>query len=188
LLKSLDPPQGSECRVAGHLLSDVILVAHSYGGVVSRHVVDRHPERIKHVVYLDAFVPDLGKSLNDHAPALAEIFRAQAAETGDGWRIPPVPSSVFAVNAGDAQWMDSQCTPHSLSTFEQPAHLSGRGETVPASYILAGTFPGSSFPAFAEAARKKGWRCDAIQSGHDLMLDAPAEVARLLLRCVDAGD
>jgi pimeloyl-ACP methyl ester carboxylesterase len=162
-------------------LSDVVLVAHSYGGFVARHVVDRHPDRIRHVVYLDAFVPEDGQSLNDHAPAFADMFRAQAREQGEGWRIPPVPSGVFAVNPEDAPWMDAQCTPHPLSTFEEPARLSGAGERVPASYVLAGDFPGSPFPPFAEAARQKGWPCDTLAGGHDLMLDAPGEVAALLM-------
>lgn len=162
-------------------LSDVVLVAHSYGGFVSRHVVDRCPDRIRHVVYLDAFVPENGQSLNDYAPGFADMFRAQARDLGEGWRIPPVPSSVFAVNPGDASWMDAQCTAHPLSTFEEPARLSGNGERVPASYILAGDFPGSPFPAFAAIAEQKGWPFSTIPGGHDLMLDSPAQVATILL-------
>jgi hypothetical protein len=89
---------------------------------------------------------------------------------------------VLAVNSADAKWMDAQCTPHPFSTFEQPAQLCGQGEQVPASYILAGNFPGSPFPAFAEAAREKQWPCTTVAGGHDLMLDAPAEIAALLLQ------
>jgi pimeloyl-ACP methyl ester carboxylesterase len=46
-------------------LHDVVLTGHSYGGMVITGVMDRIPERIKHVVFLDAAVPEDGMSLWD---------------------------------------------------------------------------------------------------------------------------
>lgn len=48
-----------------HDLRRVILVGHSYGGMVITGVMDRVPDRIKHVVFLDAAVPGDGQSLWD---------------------------------------------------------------------------------------------------------------------------
>ena len=59
-------------------LRDVVLVGHSYGGVVARHVADRMPDRIRSLVYLDAFVPENGKALFDYLPDSGESMRQLA--------------------------------------------------------------------------------------------------------------
>ncbi len=91
-------------------LRDVVLVGHSYSGFVARHVADRMPDRIRSLIYLDAFVPENGKTLFDYLPDNGEGDRKLAVAHGDGWRVPPRPASFFAVNAADAPWVDSQCT------------------------------------------------------------------------------
>jgi pimeloyl-ACP methyl ester carboxylesterase len=106
-------------------LRDVVLVGHSYGGVVVRHVADRIPDRIRSLVYLDAFVPDDGKALFDYLPDNGKSDRELAAAQGDGWKVPPRSASFLAVNAADADWVDRQCTMHPLSSFEAPARISG---------------------------------------------------------------
>src|ERR1700686_1339126 len=79
-------------------LRDVVLVGHSYGGVVARHVADRMPDRIRSLIYLDAFVPENGKTLFDYLPDNGEGARNPAVAHGDGWRVPPRPASVFGAN------------------------------------------------------------------------------------------
>jgi len=101
-------------------LRDIVLVGHSYGGFVARHVADRMPDRIRSLIYLDAFVPENGKTLFDYLPDNGEGDRKLAVAHGDGWRVPPRPASAFAVNAADAAWVDRQCTMHPLSSLEDP--------------------------------------------------------------------
>src|SRR6185295_1250547 len=73
-------------------LNDVILIGHSYGGMVATGVADRARARIKHVIYVDAFAPKDGQSVLDLQQAEAlERIRAGAATSGDGWRIPSGP-------------------------------------------------------------------------------------------------
>ncbi len=68
-------------------LSDFVLVGHSYGGMVVTVVADRVPERIRSLVYLDAFVPRDGQSLLDLArPEMREKILAL-----QDWRVPPPP-------------------------------------------------------------------------------------------------
>lgn len=67
-------------------LDDVVLAGQSYGGMVVTGVVDRVPDRVGRLVYLDAFVPDHGVSCNQLCgPRFTERIRSIAAERGDGW-------------------------------------------------------------------------------------------------------
>src|SRR5687768_6397697 len=68
-------------------LRDIVLVAHSYGGVVGTGVADRARDRIRRLVYLDAFVPEDGKSFFD-LTGQGQLMRTAAV---DGWRVPPNP-------------------------------------------------------------------------------------------------
>ena len=73
-------------------LNDVVLVGHSYGGMVATGVADRARARIAQLVYLDAFVPRDGQSVLDLQPPEARNRMRDLVQTkGDGWRIPPNP-------------------------------------------------------------------------------------------------
>jgi pimeloyl-ACP methyl ester carboxylesterase len=163
-------------------LSDIVLVGHSYGGMVVRHVADRMSDRIRSLVYLDAFVPENGKALFDYLPDKGAGDRERARTYGDGWRVPPRPASFFGVNAKDVAWVDSQCTMHPLSCFEAPAHIVGRcDEIANIGYIQARGFD-SHFGQFYAQAGERGWWRAEVACGHDVMLDAPDELAFLLLQ------
>jgi pimeloyl-ACP methyl ester carboxylesterase len=164
-------------------LHDVVLVGHSYGGIVVRHIADQMPERIRSLVYLDAFVPDDGKSLIDYVPtAQADAFREQAKRHGDGWKVPPIPAAAFGVNAADAERVDRKCTMHPLACFEAPAKISGAHHRVAnIGYISAGGFDGP-FKQFADMAARRGWWHEELACGHDVMLDMPYELYTILLQ------
>src|SRR5215212_3297578 len=68
---------------------DALLVGHSYAGMVVAGVADRVPERVAHVVYLDAFVASGGQSLLDlMLPERRDMYLRAASEDGDGWVVP----------------------------------------------------------------------------------------------------
>lgn len=164
-------------------LRDIVLVGHSYGGVVARHIADRMPDRIRSLVYLDAFVPDDGKAVFDYLPDNGKLFRELAAASGEGWKVPPPPASLFAVNAADAGWVDAQCTMHPLSTFEAPAQISGACDAVKdIGYIRARGFEDSPFGQFHSQAEQRRWWRAELSCGHDVMLDMPNELTALLLQ------
>jgi pimeloyl-ACP methyl ester carboxylesterase len=163
-------------------LRDIVLVGHSYGGIVIRHVADRMPDRIRSLIYLDAFVPENGKALFDYLPDNGEGVRKLAAAHGDGWRVPPWPASLFAVNAEDAPWVDSQCTMHPLSSFEASAHITGRCDGIAnIGYIRASAFDGP-FGQFYAKAGERGWWREELSCGHDAMLDMPDELTAVMLQ------
>jgi len=162
-------------------LHDVVLVGHSYGGAIARHVADTLRDRIRSLVYLDAFVPENGKCLFDYQADNGKTQRELAVAHGEGWKVPPIPASFFAVNSADAGWVDSQCTMHPLSTFEAPARLSGAcDEVANIGYIVARGFEGP-FDQFHVRAGERGWWREELACGHDVMLDMPDELTALLL-------
>jgi pimeloyl-ACP methyl ester carboxylesterase len=162
-------------------LSDVVLCGHSYGGMVISGVADRIPERIRSLVYLDAFVPEDGECVFDSLPPeLAQQIRTSAQTAGSGWSIPPIPAELFNVNPRDAAWVNAQCTFQSIATFEERIRLN-RLRTHDATHVLAAGWDNSPFRVAQERAQAKGWRTRTIRCGHEVMLDSPDELTELLL-------
>ncbi len=170
-------------------LTDVVLVGHSYGGMVVTGVAAAAPERLAHLVYLDAFVPRAGQALVDLLPPERWArFLEQSAAGGEGWTIPPVPVEVFGVtDEADRAWAVPRIVPHPLKTFTQAAPAAREGaDAPPRTYILCAGYAGS-FAPFAERARTEpGWRYRELASGHNAMITAPRELANLLLEVAPA--
>jgi pimeloyl-ACP methyl ester carboxylesterase len=164
-------------------LSDIVLCGHSYGGAVVTGVADRVPDRIRSLVYLDAFVLENGENVVRHAPF-------EADQVADGWRVRPIRAETFSVNMADREWVNRQCTVQSIECWQQPIGLTGGIDRIGnIMYILASGWGGgtSPFSAFYEKAQGKGWRVTALASGHDVMLDQPEELTRALLDALGAG-
>jgi pimeloyl-ACP methyl ester carboxylesterase len=164
-------------------LTDIVLCGHSYGGCVVSGVADRLPDRIRSLVYLDAFVIEDGESqMQGLTEALLRQFQEGVRSVGEGWKVPPVPAAAFNVNVADREWVDRQCTVQPIATMEQPLRLTGGIEHIEdVRYILATDWPGSPFPPFYEKAKAKGWRTQTVSCGHDVMLDLPQELVSLLV-------
>jgi len=163
-------------------LSDVVLCGHSYGGMVITGVADAMPERIGSLVYLDAFVPADGKAVWDYfLPERREAVIQGALASGG--RTPPAPAERFNVNPADRAWVDAQCVPMAIACFLERIRLSGAHEMVrKRTYICARGWGPSPFPAFYERLKKdKAWTVHEIQTGHDVMLDDPEGLARILV-------
>ena len=163
-------------------LSDVILCGHSYGGCVISGVADRIPDRLRALVYLDAFVLKNGQSLHDTLPPDQRNMQMEATlRDGEGWKVPPIPAEVFNVNPSDREWVNRHCTPQPLATFQQALQLTGKADRVKnVTFILANGFEGSPFPQFFEPAKAKGWKTLTMACGHDVMLDLPEDLAQAL--------
>ena len=120
-------------------LDNVVLCGHSYAGCVVSSVADRIPERISQLVYLDAFVPETGRSLHDCLPEEQRAMQLDLArQVGDGWKVPPIPAEVFNVNAADRAWVDRQCTAQPLATFQQPVLRNGQAVSCGEDYLRPG--------------------------------------------------
>jgi len=167
-------------------LDSVILCGHSYGGCVISGVAEAVPDRIAALVYLDAFLLEDGECLHNLLPDEHRALQLSlAAEHGEGWRVPPIPAEVFNVNALDRDWVDRQCTPQPLATFQQPIRLTGAASHIRSHFIFASGWEGTPFAGSHERAKARGWTTSEIASGHDVMLDAPEALVSELLGIAD---
>ena len=165
-------------------LSDVVLCGHSYAGCVIAGVADQIPDRIRALVFLDAFLVKNEESLMDIVPSeVGQAVRDQAKTTGEGWKLNPMPAHQLGVrDPQDAAWIDRQCTPQALATFEERIRLAGNFERI---RDIAYLFPTERHPNLLvshERAKAKGWKTHTIDnSGHELMIDRPQKLAEFLL-------
>jgi len=167
-------------------LSEIALVGHSYGGMVATGVADRASDRIRHLVYVDAFVPSHGQSLSDLLPrAEREARRAAVAERGDGWKVPPTPIPPDTA-AEDVAWMMPRRRPQPVGTFDQPLMLASTVGPPPRTYIYCTRVPpGDRFGRFAKAAKDDpGWRYVELDASHNPHITAPEALARIFEDCV----
>jgi pimeloyl-ACP methyl ester carboxylesterase len=165
-------------------LSDVVLCGHSYGGCVVAAVADQLPDRIRALVFLDAFVLETGESLMDIVPPeSAQAIRDLAKAAGEGWKVNPFPAHLFGVrDSHNAAWVDAQCTPQAIATFEEPIKLTGDIEGIQDISYVVPTECNPNLLVSHERAKAKGWQMLTIDdSAHELMIDHPQELAEFLL-------
>jgi pimeloyl-ACP methyl ester carboxylesterase len=155
-------------------LSHVVLIGHSYGGMVATGVADRARERVDKLVYLDAFAPEDGESLFDlQPPSHQEAMRAKAACEGEGWRIPPNPMPPDTLDE-DRAWAMPRRLPQPIKTFEEKLRLRNGPLTLPRHYIYcrrAG--PGDPFRRSYERAGRAGWGLSELDASHNPHITAP---------------
>ena len=158
-------------------LQDVVLVGHSYGGMVVSGVADRAPERVGTLVYLDAFVPKPNEALLDLLPArVLEHFPRE------GWQVPPLPPAAQGMtDAGEIAWLEGRRDPQPMKCFTEKLRLEGRfrGQRV---YVSCTGYSPTSFSRFAELARNDpAWRYHELATHHYPHVSMPAETAGVLL-------
>lgn len=155
-------------------LHDIILVGHSYGGMVITGVADSIPERIKRLIYLDAFVPNDGESAMTTRPGEQ---RGPESTSDDGFVKP------FWVQDSDPLPKD---VPQSLKTFTEPvSYKKPEALTISCTYILTvdeGKEPHEdSFHYFAERAKARNWKIVTMAADHNPQMSLPNELAQLLI-------
>jgi pimeloyl-ACP methyl ester carboxylesterase len=153
-------------------LTNVVLVGHSYGGMVVTGVADRAPDRIRHLIYLDAIVPENGESayISLGNPGGSSVSQ-------DSFVIPP--------------WLNTNRpppadVPHPAATFIEPLTLkaettSFKGSTTYVLTVDPGQQPQSDmFHRFYERAKARGWKTVVLEADHNPQWSAPKALVELL--------
>ena len=176
-------------------LRDVVLLGHSYGGLVVTGAADKIPERISELVYLDtAPLPDGGSLIEKFPPELRKRTEDRVRELGEGWKFPMPPpeelanmASLEGVDEDHLRLLYSRATPQPFGTYTQPLHLKNpAGEELPKLGILCSfsldqvkEMIASGNPLFRELARPE-WRFVELPTGHYPMFSRPEDLAKLL--------
>jgi pimeloyl-ACP methyl ester carboxylesterase len=173
-------------------LTEVILVGHSYAGLVISAAANQVPDRIAHLVYLDAMVPGDGDSAADLYPELTKYLIESTAGTGTDWRVPPLPQSpppvgLFGVvDPADAAWLRTMLSDQSVRCFQQSVCMDNPAvNAIPRTHIhcvgamLEGTVREPVPATQPNGAPAQVWE---LATGHDCMITMPFELADLLLK------
>jgi pimeloyl-ACP methyl ester carboxylesterase len=175
-------------------LKDVILVGHSYGGMIITGIADRVPKHIRRLVYWNAFVPNDGESVCDMMPRqYVELFAAIAAERRDGCVVLPFPiwreAFMNDVDLDTAQCAYDLLNPHPLKTLSDKISL----KTNPAEIAVGKSHVNCTedislphhYPWHPRLSQKLGlFRLIQVPGGHELCFSNPARLAQAIM---DAG-
>jgi pimeloyl-ACP methyl ester carboxylesterase len=171
-------------------LTEVVLVGHSYAGLVISSVANEVPGRIAQLVYLDAMVPEDGESAADVIPVTQTLIDLATA-SGSGWRVPPMPElpppfGLFGVtDPADVAWLRTMLSDQPVRCLQQPVRLDNPDvHKIPRTHIHCTVAPEGFERRPVPAVQPNGspaqiWE---LPTGHDCMITMPAELAELLLR------
>jgi pimeloyl-ACP methyl ester carboxylesterase len=172
-------------------LESVVLVGHSYGGMVIQGVAERAPNRISRLVFLDAFIPQDNQCLFDLLPEKSaqgmrlrltdETGRTLEQGASRAWLIPAPPSlDGWKLFGKDAAWLKTQLTPTAVATFEERVHLENPlARDLPRSFVRCTEFP--TFASTEAKALENGWKIDQLACGHFAQLEQPEKLTALLI-------
>lgn len=164
-------------------LSNVCLVAHSYGGWPVAGALEQIYSQVSSLVLLDAFKPDHGQKGMDYASEFSRKSLAEAMARGEVARKGPG-ASAFSIKPSEYAWIDSKLTLQPNGVALQPIVLSGARERVAKkTYIRVPKYPQAAFDtALAQCKASGEWKTfEILDSGHDAMIDQPQQVTELIL-------
>jgi len=160
-------------------LRDVVLLGHSYGGMVIAAVADRAADRLAQQVYLDALIPCDGESAFDLLPTWRPMWEKVAGERGEGWRVFP-----------PGFMTEQRYRPQPLRCFQQPVRLAATGSrSVPGVYIeCTEKAPDEglvrAIALSAARARERDWPILELEANHNAPATAPQALVEVLLKVV----
>lgn len=168
-------------------LQRVVLVGHSYAGNLITCVADRlqrsRPGLLRHLVFLDAGIPNPGDSWSsNHSPETVAKRVAEAQASG-GLSFPPPDASVFGLTGADRDWVNRRQTPQPFRLYQEPLSFDPTLVwSIPHTFIDCTTPPLATIDAARKRVRSEpGWTVHELATGHDPMISAPQELADLLL-------
>jgi pimeloyl-ACP methyl ester carboxylesterase len=163
-------------------LDDITLVGWSYGGIVATGVAEAMPDRIRAVVYLDAFVPEDGKALVDYLMPQARAAIQAYADNDEP--LPPQPLERLGVTDPRViDFLTPRLTSQPWRTFFQPLHLTRTSARISRTYIRCKRAKLPHFEnTFSRVLERDDFRCEVVDADHFCPVSAPQQVAQVLLK------
>lgn len=164
-------------------LREVVLVGHSYGGMVIAGVADRVPDRIGRMVYFDAIVPEDGESVMSLLGEAIDGMAAAGSGGAEPWQLVPL-----WVKEGKPPPVD---VPQSILTFTEPIVLDNpEAARIPTAFLLTVEHGKETddFDVFAGRARARGWEVVIMEGGHNPHWFQPEAFVDVLLQVVNEGN
>ncbi len=164
-------------------LDDVILVAHSFSGLVCGAIATRTPHLLRRVVYVDAVIPESRRSFVDIA---GEAFSHMLeSHKGKGGRIKPWPLQVFGVPEKKAEWFQARLCDFPEAAFRTRFPGEYEPDAVPTTYVSCQRTPTPFIRAMAGKAERFGWIVSELDSGHCPMASNSTALAVRLAACAE---
>lgn len=161
-------------------LSDVILVSHGFAGMVTSAVIQAMPHVAKKVIYLDAIIPEQGKSFLDR---VGDWFGYLLdSHTHNGWLVKPWPAISYEISpAIDKQWFESRLVNFPRAAFTTPFPGEFDSTLFDISFIHNKNDTDAMTRNAAHDARSRGWRCHELASGRLPMITTLEELTEMLM-------
>ena len=163
-------------------LRDIVLVGHSFAGVVISGVADRLAGSIRQLVYLDALVVQHGQSALSVFPEEVQQERRRTIDA-QGWRMAIPEASKFGVTeAQQVAWLKRRLTPHPLKAYTDALTLQHPlGNGLPKTYVAVTSPWYAPLASVRQAVRTQSdWDYCELLAGHDAMVTSPGALADLL--------
>ncbi len=191
-----DHIQDVTAAIEAEEMNEVILVGHSYAGMIITGVAQRMPERLRHLVYLDAVVPKPGEAWNathtqatrQHRLSQAQASALNAFDPGDG--------RLFGLTGEDLAWVNRRQTPHPAQPYSDPLDFDpARVAAIPRTFVhctqprlatIDSIRPRVTDAKFWDGHWLPGSRLVEMQTGHDPMVSAPQALTQLLVDVLNA--
>lgn len=172
-------------------LQDVVLVGHSYGGLVVTGAADALLARgrawLRQVIYVDAMVPLPGECWSSRHDPATKAARLAAARASGLNVLPPPDPSAFGLDAADRDWLIRRQGPHPFNAYLEPLHIDGeRLATVPRAFVdcVSPAYP-TIAPIRERVRQTPGFTVVEMATGHYPQIQAPDEFVKILGSLID---
>ena len=167
-------------------LRKVILVAHSFSGMICGAVMMQVPDRIQQAVFVDAVIPEVQRSFAKIAgEGFQQILEKHRLEE---WKVRPWPLQVFGVAGSSADWFENRLRPFPYAAFHTPFPVTFNPATIPVSYIGCRETASPFIRQMVGKAKGYNWPVVEMDSGHCPMVTHPEDLVRTIIAAVTSGN
>jgi pimeloyl-ACP methyl ester carboxylesterase len=168
-------------------LDNVVLVGHSYGGMVITGAADillqDGSATVKQLIFVDAIAPYPGESWSSQHSAEVVASRTDAGTASGLLSLPPPDANVYGLTGKDLEWVCRRQTLHPFGVYLDPLNFNfDQLQKIPRTFVSCVSPPLSTIDAMRRRVLKDpGWTVHELQAGHDPMIEQPAALANILL-------